>query len=190
MKKLLVIVIGFLLYSCSEGNNVNDIDENEITVKQLKAEIKEMDDSLSFLVEKAMNEDDFQISRLVYHETINRCLNFYSHFPEHDFTPEALEKVAAMYMALSIDQKAADWRDSLIINFPNYDNMLTILELQKTHYDNFETYEPEKIEEYIDLMLKNDNLSGKKREELEFRKKHIDKSFIELVKIQNPDLEL
>lgn len=187
----LVILSASFIISCGQGSDKAEKSEKEddVTVKSLKSDIKEIDDSLSVLIKKRLEEDDFKIDRLVYHEGINRSIKFYETFPDDDFAPYALEKVASLYDALQISQKSADWRDTIIVNYPEFDRRLDILELQKAHYDNFETYEPEKIEHYIELMLEMD-IPDKKREDLEYRLEHIDLTFLEMVKLLNPDLEL
>ena len=189
MRKIVyLIVLATLFASCGEDQEVDE-NQDEVTVESLKSAIKEMDDSLAVLLERVIEEDDFKIERIVYHEAVSRNLEFYKTFPDHEFAPYALEKVTSMYLALKIDEKAANWRDTLIINYPDFERILDILELQKVHYDNFDVYEPEKIKKYSKMMLDNEKLSDEKREELEFRLEHIDKDFMELIKLQNPDLE-
>ena len=184
----LIIGLVLVLNACG-GEKKKSLIEEEVTVERLKAEIKEIDDSLSVLIKRRIEEDDFKIDRLVYHEGINRSVKFFETFPEDEFAPYALEKVASLYDALQISQKSAEWRDSIIINYPDFDRRLDILELQKAHYDNFDNHEPEKIEEVINLMLQMD-LPNDKREDLEFRLKHIDLNFMDIVRLRNPDLEL
>lgn len=186
----LLFLTVFIITSCGESDKKDKLEkESEATVESLKSDIKEIDDSLSVLIKKRLEEDDFKIDRLVYHEGINRSIKFYETFPEDEFAPYALEKVASLYDALQIGQKSADWRDTIIINYPDFDRRLDILELQKAHYDNFDTYEPGKIKHYVELMLEMD-IPDKKREDLKYRLENIDLTFLEMVKLLNPDLEL
>lgn len=189
MKWLAITFLSVLLVACNNSGEQETSLENtpELSLQR----IQEMDDSLNVLVQKSMNEPDFEIDRLAYHEAAMRSIDFYKNFPEHDFAPEALEKASAMYMAINLDQRAADWRDTLIENYPNFIRILDILELQKAVYDNFDTYNPEMIKKYSQMMLDlGDKLPAKKREEIEFRLEHIELDFLELAILQNPDLPL
>lgn len=189
---LYTVIIFFLTLMSCNNQSANDVDNDnpEVTVDLLKGEIKEMDDSLNMLFEKRLGDNNFKIDRLVYHEGINRCIKFYETFPKDEYAPFALEKAAGLYDALLIPQKAADWRDTLITSYPNYDRMVFILEQQKAHYDNFDAYVPDKIKLYINKMLAIDSLSTEKREQLEFRLENIDLKFIDIVRLRNPDLEM
>lgn len=187
-----VILFSFTFLSCEENTDKGDNNEEvaEVTPESLKESIKEMDDSLQVLFEKRMQEADFKIDRLVYHEAINRNKSFFENFPKHEFAPKAVEKIASMYLQLNIEGEAVKWRDTILYNYPDFENKISILELQKSYYDNFDTYEPEKIEFYCEEMLKVEGISEEKKEEIKFRLEHIDLSFKELIKLQNPDLEL
>ncbi|MEX2483046.1 MAG: hypothetical protein WED10_00705 [Brumimicrobium sp.] len=187
-----ILFTSLAFLSCEEKSDENEGEDEsaEVTPESLKNSIKEMDDSLQVLFKKRMEEDNFKIDRLVYHEAINRNKSFFENFPEHGYAPRAVEKIASMYLQLNIEGEAVKWRDTILHNYPNYKNKLGVLELQKSYYDNFDTYEPEKIEYYCNEMLKVEGLSEEKKEEIEFRLEHIELSFTELIKMQNPDLEL
>jgi hypothetical protein len=188
---LFIACILISLVSCENQQNKEDVKiTNEITVQSLKEQIQEIDDSLNVLFEQRMEDDNFEIDRLVYHEGINRCIRFYESFPDDEYAPYSLEKAAGLYDALTISQKASDWRDTLINRYPEYERMLFILEQQKAHYDNFDTYVPEKIKLYINKMLAFEDLPAEKREQLEFRLENIDLNFMDIVKLRNPDLEM
>lgn len=190
MKYLAILLIFGVISSCQENEEVAVLDEQSPAF--LKERIQEMDDSLNLLMEKALTEKEFAIDRLVYHEAANRNILFYKSFPDHDFAPEALEKAASMYMSINLEPRAAEWRDTLIQNYPNYKHILSVLELQKSFYDNFETYNPEMIKKYCQMMLDKggNQLTQEKRDDIQFRLEHIDLNFKELIQLQNPDLEL
>jgi hypothetical protein len=188
---LMLVVFSSVISACSSDVNRDEQGaDQEVTTVLLKERIQEIDDSLKVLFEKKMEDDNFQIDRLVYHEGINRCIEFYRTFPENDYAPYAIEKAAGMYDALRITQKAVEWRDTLIANYPNYDRMLFVLEQQKVNYDSFEVYEPEKIKFYIEKMLQLETLTADKREELEFRLDNINLNFMDLARLRNPDLDI
>lgn len=180
----------FVLVACKSNGDSDPNAKKEDTVESLKERIVEIDDSLIVLFDKKMEDDEFVIDRLVYHEGINRCIDFYNTFPEDKYAPYAIEKAAGLYDALRIGQKASDWRDTLINNYPDYDRMLFILEQQKAHYDNFDAYVPDKIKFYINKMLEFEDLPEDQREQLEFRLEHIDLKFMDIVRMRNPELDI
>ena len=61
------------------------------------------------------------------------------------------------------------------------------LERQKSVYDSFDAYNPEKIKYYTNLMLERDDLSPEKRADFELRLQHIDKPFEEFIFLLNGD---
>ena len=190
MKKYLIITLLILGVACENQDNKVDKEEEVVTVEDLKEKIQVMDDSLAVLTTDFLDEKIEKIDRLVYHEAINRNIDFYNHFPEHNYAPFALEKASSMYMAIKVEEKAADWRDTILVNYPDYDRSFDILELQKAYYEGYDSYDKEKVEHYIEKMLEHKNLSDDKREELEYRLENIDLSFKELIQKSNPDLKL
>lgn len=182
MKALYSILFTALFFGACTSPEVEETTE-EITVESLKASIKEIDDSLYVLMEKVLETDDFEIDRLVYHEGANRGIEFYKNFPEDEYAPYALDKVIGMYWALNIEPRTVEWLDTLITKYPEYPGLMGALERQKSVYDSFDAYNPEKIEYYTKLMLERDDLSPEKRADFELRLKHIDKPFEEFVLI-------
>lgn len=187
MKNWIVIALLIIVSACGEKESG---EEETVTVASLKDKINAIDDSLVGLTADFLDGKIEKIDRLVYHEAINRNIDFYNHFPENEFAPFALEKVSSMYMSLKVEDKAADWRDTILINYPDFKRTLDILELQKAYYDGYDNFEQEKVEEYTKRMLERDDLTDEKRADLEFRLEHIDKSFKELIKISNPELDI
>lgn len=190
MKKYLIITLLILAVACENQDNKVDKEEEVVTVEGLKEKIQVMDDSLAVLTTDFLDGKIEKIDRLVYHEAINRNIDFYNNFPDNNYAPFALEKVSSMYMALNVEKKAAEWRDTLLVNYPDFDRSLDILELQKSYYDGYESYNKEKVEHYIEKMLEHEKLSDGKREDLEYRLENIDLSYKELIQKSNPDLEL
>lgn len=187
MKKYLIITLLIVTVACEN----NDSQEGEeVTVEGLKEKIQVMDDSLAVLTTDFLDGKIEKIDRLVYHEAINRNIDFYNNFPDNNYAPYALEKASSMYMAIKVEEKAADWRDTILVNYPDFDRSLDILELQKAYYDGYDSYDKEKVEHYIEKMLEHKKLSDDKREELEYRLENIDLSYKELIQKSNPDLEL
>lgn len=182
--KNLVFFIGalFVLNACGNKHE-SAVSQQKVTAESMKAAIQEMDDSLKVLFDKEMNTADFNISAQVYYEAINRNKNLYLKFPEDPYVETALDKVAAIYLQLNQEEKAAKWRDTLLHKFPNTKHRDGLLELQMNYYD-YNEYNPEKITYYLNKLLASDKLSDEKRKQFEFRLKHVDKTFEELIEMQ------
>jgi hypothetical protein len=186
MKKMLLLIItGLLTLSCS--NSTREVDMNEMSVEQLIASAREMDDSLFNMTTRLLNGEVEKIDRLLYHEGAQRYLEVYKNYPEHAFAPEAIEKAAALYMGIQLDDRAAEWRDTLLIKYPDFKHRVEILELQKEFYDNFFHYNPEMIQHYTKLLLEEPSISEDKKADLRLRLEHIDKRFEEFILIINED---
>jgi hypothetical protein len=178
-KTILGLSLLFVFTACNESNSKEDV-----TPEELKAGIKEMDDSLNIMTQKVMNNDDYQMDKVAYHEAIKRNKKFYAHFSDHQYAEQAAQKIAALYLQLNIESEAVKWRDTVLLNYPENKNKLGLLELQMNYYD-YNEYTPKKIKYYGKKILAMENLPPKKREAKSFRLKHIDKTFDELIQMQN-----
>jgi tetratricopeptide (TPR) repeat protein len=187
MKNTIYLFFGVLiLFSCNSTDSDNSAQED--TPESVWKSVVEMDDSLKTMIDKRMTIDTFKIDKLVYHEAINRNKKFYSLYPNDDKAQKAVEKIASLYMQLGVEREAVKWRDSILLNYPNTENKLGLLELQLSYYD-FDNYTPEKIDYYIKELLALENLPKDKKEDYEFRLKHIDKSFEELIQIRMQEMD-
>jgi len=187
MKNSIYLIFGiFILLSCNNADS--DQSEQKETPESVWNEVIEIDDSLQAMINKRMTIDTFKIDKLVYHEAINRNKKFYSLYPTDEKAQEAVEKIASLYMQLGIEREAVKWRDSVLVNFPTTKNKLGLLELQLSYYD-FNNYDPEKITYYAKELLSLENLPEEKKEDYEFRLKHIDKTFEELIQIRMQEMD-
>ena len=180
---MLFVIIGGLIGCSSDTANEQQVDENSPAYHI--ARITEMDDSLNALVDRAMTEPGFVVDKLVYHEAINRNLAFFKAFPSHEFAQRALENACSQYLEIGLEELGVQWIDTLLTRFPNHPNRAGYLEIQKSIFDNFDTYDPERIQYYCEQMLAlGDELPVEKREAIEFRLQHIDKNFEELIMLR------
>lgn len=188
MKKYIILFLVIaMLVRC--GNDSSDSKENKVdSPEELLTSISQIDDSLQAMIDKKMRVDTFKINKLVYHEAINRNKQFFELYPEHDQAEQALENIASMYMQIGVESEAAKWRDSILTHYPNNKNKLGLLEMQMNYYD-YDNYNPEKITYYAEQLLALENLPEGKKEDYEFRLKHIDKSFDELIEIRMKEMD-
>src|SRR5690554_8060270 len=187
MKKIFFVLITAMTFvACN--NTQEESAKEEFTIEGLKASIKEMDDSLMVLMEAAVKSEDYKMNRVAYHEAINRNKDFYFNFPNDPFAETALSKIAALYLQINVESESVKWRDTLLTKFPNTEDKIGLLELQMNYYD-FNEHNPEKIKYYADQLLAIENLSEERREQYEFRLKHLDKTFEELIELQMSENE-
>jgi outer membrane protein assembly factor BamD (BamD/ComL family) len=180
-------LLSILLFSCNNESNKSAEKETQ-TPEKVLASIQVMDDSLQILMDKRMKEDAFKIDKVVYHEAINRNKKFYELFPSHEKAERALEKIASLYMQIGVESEAAKWRDTILIKYPNNINKIGLLEMQMNYHD-YDNYDSVKIEYYADQLLSIENLPKEKKEDYEFRLKHIDKTFDELIEIRMKEMD-
>lgn len=161
--------ISLLLYSC--GNNPK-VDEN--SREALKNKITEMEDSISALQKKSSQP----LPNLTSIELINRLTAYYTAFPKDDYSADCLFKLHMKFSELNAEEKALEYGDTLLLNFPNYKNRDFILESMASTYDVLiEPRDTSKVRYYYSLLLKVKNLPKEKREGVEKRLKYLDIDF-------------
>lgn len=167
-----VMATVFVMASCQENKKAT-----------LRTSIHSIDDSLRVMVKKEMNSANYQMDKSMYKKAIDANIKFYSSYPTDKYADTALHKVAALYRQLGESDNATKWRDTLLEKFPNTYRKEGLLELQMNYYD-LNHYNPTKIKYYIGKLLAMDHLSKEKREQFEFRLKHIDLTFDQLIQLQ------
>lgn len=180
MKNVIFILgLSLVIISCNSTKNNN----KKETVEGLKTSIKKINDSLNVLMEQGIKSSNFKINRPVYYEAINRNKDFYFHFPNDPYAENALQNIASMFLQLNQEDSAVKWRDTLLTKYPNTKDKMGLLELQMSYYD-YNDYNPKKIKYYVNKLLAIKDLPKEKREQFEFRLKHIDLTFNQLIELQ------
>ena len=171
MRKITIVLscICLLLYSCE---NKPKVDEN--SREALKTKITEMEDSISALQKKSSEP----IPNLTSIELINRLTAYYTAFPKDEYAADCLFKLHMKFSELNAEEKALEYGDTLLLNFPNYKNRDFILESMASTYDVLiEPRDTSKVRYYYSLLLKAKNLPKEKREGIEKRLKYLDIDF-------------
>ncbi len=171
----------FLIIGCNSEEQPETLQKE--TPEAIISSINSIDDTLQDLTKKRIEIDSFKVDKLVYHKAINRNKKFFRKYPSHDFAEQALQNIASLYMQIGVERLATKWRDSILMHYPNTSNKIGLLELQMSYYDQ-DKYNPEQIEHYANRLLEIENLPPSKKELYEFRLKHIDKTFEELIELQ------
>ncbi len=182
MRRITIVLscISLILYSC--GNNPK-VDEN--SREALKTKISEMEDSISALQKKSSEP----LPNLTSIELINRLTAYYSAFPKDDYAADCLSKLHMKFSELNAHEKALEYGDTLLLNFPNYKNRDFILESMASTYDVLiEPRDTSKVRYYYSLLLKAKNLPKEKREGIEKRLKYLDIDFFSYTELNQKQL--
>jgi hypothetical protein len=178
MRKITIVLscVSLLLYSC--GNNPK-VDEK--SREALKTKITEMEDSISALQKKSSEP----IPNLTSIELINRLTAYYTAFPKDEYAADCLFKLHMKFSELNAEEKALEYGDTLLLNFPNYKNKDFILESMASTYDVLiEPRDTSKVRYYYSLLLKVKNLPKEKREGVEKRLKYLDIDFFSYIEMK------
>ena len=190
MRKITIVLscISLLLYSCENKSKVDEnSSENKSKVDKnsrqaLKTKITEMEDSISALQKKSSEP----IPNLTSIELINRLTAYYTAFPKDEYAADCLFKLHMKFSELNAHEKALEYGDTLLLNFPNYINNKIILESLVNTYDFLiEPRDTSKIRYYYSLLLKEKKLPKETREDIENRLKHLDLDFFAYIELNN-----
>lgn len=180
-KYLFISVFAIVAVACSTFSK----DEKDKPSKtELKAKIKEMEDSLVQL--QADLSSIKQIPNLTHFELINRLLDYYHNYPEDPISAEYLDKVHMKYSGLNIYEQAVKYADTLLMNYPDYKNRALVLESQGSSYDVFpEIRDTSKVRYYYTLLIKeNPKMNREKIKGIKERLKHLNLTFDQYIEFK------
>ena len=178
MRKITIVLscICLILYSC--GNKPKVVENSR---EALKTKITEMEDSISALQKKSSEP----IPNLTSIELINRLTAYYKAFPKDEYAADCLFKLHMKHTELNAHEKALEYGDTLLLNFPNYKNKDFILESLGSTYDFIiQPRDTSKVRYYYSLLLK-ERIPKEKREGIENRLKHLDLDFFAYIELNN-----
>ena len=180
----LFVLFSFVLIQCNSGEKK----ENEKPGQaDLKKRINVMDDSLKVLYKELMNDPTKQIPSLAIYETINRYLEFYKNYPKDVYSATCLDKVQQLYLQEKVYEKSLEYTDTLLVNFPKYEKRAGLLLNAGSTCDMLQ--DKVNMEKYYKMLLKeNPNLNKETRDMVEFRLKHIDLTFDQLIELQMKEI--
>ncbi len=143
--------------------------------------IKKMEDSLMTDLPKNPTERN-----LASYELIDRYLQFFRNYPEDAYSPECLDRVQMMYTGLNLPKRAIVYADSLLQEYPNYNNRKLVLENQASTYDMFILpRDTIKVRYYYEKILKEfPNENKLYKDEIAFRLKHLKLTIPELIEMR------
>jgi hypothetical protein len=155
-----------LLFSCGNPNKEGKETKVLASKEELKASIKQMEDSLKLLQSK-----DIPVENLHRMELANRLKLFYESYPEDAYAPKCLDNIHMVYSGMGVHELSIAYADTLLRNYPKYENRAMILESQGSNFDIFSTpRDSAKVRYYYTLLLKEfPNLDKEKREGIKER---------------------
>ncbi len=179
MKNWIILASIFIttLFACKEAVEKDSKPSREY----LKTRIKEMEDSINSLQQQL--SEIKKIPNLTHFELIDRLLDYYHNYPEDKYAAQCLDKVHMKFAGLNIPSRAAEYADTLLINYPNYPNRALVLESQGSTYDIFiQPRDTSKVRYYYEMLLKeNQNMDNEKRAGIRDRLNHLNLTFDEFI---------
>lgn len=181
--------ISIVTVSCGDAETPEIVTEENtvLTEDEMIASIKQMDDSLAALINEVV-QSNIPMPKLAYHEAINRSKELYATYPKSDFAPMAVEKIQSMYEAIRVPELAAQWRDTLLLKYPNYEGNIMAIQFQAMYYD-MEKNNLERAEEYYKMALETGKLDSLTKDQIQSRLDNIDLTYDELIEKRMKEIE-
>lgn len=179
MKWVLLIVLGFSLWSCSGSGSKAE------TKEDVAAEFKAYEDSL-FKSQNSIAAKQDMKGGMEYAE---RCMAMAHRYPKDKDAAKYMDKAHMTFASLGLYARSADIADSIITFYPRYENRAMVLESAASTYDMFIIpRNKDKVKKYYEMLLKeNPKMPKEQRESLELRLKHIDLTYEEMISLQGPE---
>ena len=113
-------------------------------------------------------------------QLIDSLLSYYRNYPKDTLAPVYLDKVHMLYSGMGEYRTASTYADMIINQYPKYVNRKMVIESQIVNYDIFITpRSPEKVKQYIEIILNEKELSSEARVEYALRLQNLDKSILD-----------
>jgi hypothetical protein len=170
---LLAGALLLLLVSCSGG-------PAEKTEAELIAEVTAFEDSLK----TAKSDMAVSTTSVKY---ADKCLAVYRNFPDSKEAPKYLDKAHIILSSAGMHNMAVLYADTLIRNYPAYENRPMVLQSLATAYDIFIVpRRKDLVKKYYNLLLtENPKLPQEEKENIRYRLDHIDMTFDQLIEEQS-----
>jgi hypothetical protein len=155
-----------------------------LSKEDLKMSVKYMEDSITALYSNPKTA--ISIPSLTQIELINRLKLYYKNFPNDAYSAECLFKIHIKYMDLNALENSVAYGDTLLANFPNFQNRDFLLESMGSAYDSgIEPRDTAMVRRYYTLLLKEPTVAPETREGIIMRLKYIKMNFFEYVNFQS-----
>lgn len=185
MRKVIgMIFVALVLIQCSENKEKK---ESKPSMESLKTRIDEMNDSLQGLYADLMEDPSKKIPSIVFYEAINRHLDFYKNYPKDPYSATCLDKVQQLYLQEKVYEKSLEYTDTLLLKYPKYEKKASVLLNAGSTADVMQ--DTAKVRRYYSQLLDEyPNLNKETKEMVEFRLKHLNLTFDQLIELQMKNL--
>ncbi len=177
MRLTLFFVAVIILASCGESSshissNWSDGQKSAIgSIKKLEAT------ALDLPMNSAADAENLKKVKL---QLIDSLLSYFRSYPKDTLAPVYLDKVHMLYSGMGEYRTASTYADMVLNQYPKYVNRQMVIESQIVNYDIFITpRNADKVKQYIELILKEKQLSTEARKEYESRLQNINKSLLD-----------
>lgn len=171
MRKIVSFLVVVLSFSCSSQKNT-DVTNHAVQNDTIQA-LTEID-SLDHLLKEAYHKDMEHVPTELIEKTIQAQKDFVFRFPQHAYTPEALDKIHQLYGQLGSYHFAVEYGEMLLQDFPNYKKKNLVKYSIATSYDYLLHNSTRAITLYKEL-LQDTTISDYSRSEITERLKQIEK---------------
>lgn len=177
---LLVLLLGFVLFSCGS---------EEIRSKEdIQEEIKSMEKKVEKLSTNTGSEEAFNKESTALIEVL---VEYYHSYPKDAYSADCLSKVHMIYSRMNDTEKSVAYADTLLSEFPKYENRAQMIESQIMAYEMLiEPRNVAMIEKYLKLWIKeNKNAPKGKIADMKYHLKFVNMSLEDRMKMNMQELD-
>jgi TolA-binding protein len=182
---MIKIIFTALLCVCVLAcSNNKSVEEKVVTEESLKAEIKSVDDSLYMQYQLLKQNKIEDIHPNYFINATQNYLAFFRKYPDDAFAPECLDKVQQLFTQQKLYDLTLKYCDTLLMKYPKYKGNPAVLLNAGSIADGI-IHDKKLTQKYYSKLLKDyPSIDPETKEMVEFRLKHIDLSFDELIELQ------
>lgn len=176
MMKVFYLSIVLLLVSCGSQDPAVAImsDAQKLSIESIDKLEKEI---LDLPMNSKTDAEELRSSKEIL---VDSLLTYYRNYPKDTLAAVYLDKVHMLYSGMGEYGMASTYADMVIAQYPNYVNRKMVIESQIINYDIFiKPRNKEKVQKYIELILKEATLTNEERQEYKSRLDNIDKSLLD-----------
>jgi TolA-binding protein len=181
IKSILLFSLLFGTLSCTTSKKN---EKKTPTQNTIKGEIKSLDDSLKFYYQLIKENKIKDIHSLYYINAIQKYLEFYHTYPKDNYSAECLDKVQQLLIQQKIYKAALSYCDTLLKEYPNYKGNAVVLLNAGSIADGILNNKTKLKYYYSKLLEDYANIDNETKDMVQFRLKHIDLTFDEMIELQ------
>lgn len=177
---LLILLLGLILFSCG-GENVRSKEDIQKEIKSMEMKVEKL--SATPDSEEAFNKQSKALVEVL--------LEHYHSYPKDDYSADCLSKVHMVYSRMNETDKAVAYADTLLSDFPKYENRAQMIESQIMAYELLiKPRNVAQIEKYLKLWLKENKSAPKEKiSDMKYHLKFVNMSLEERMKLNMQALD-